>query len=116
MTILKFYTPKHGTENKVLDFYDDLDKISAGIFQQIPKRLLENSLSTDNISSYSGHNASVNFSKHSSVLQKLKLLNQNIQHANRIAHILHNCTKQVSNKLQIDTESLVKGKVVPVLN
>jgi hypothetical protein len=107
VTILKFWTPKHGTENKVLEFYDDLDKTSAGISQQIPKRLLENSLSIDNISSYSGHNASTNFSKHNSILPKLKLLNQNIQRANCTAHILHICTKQAGNKLQIDIESLV---------
>jgi hypothetical protein len=105
--ILKFWTTKHGIENKVLDFYDEPDKTSVGIAQQIPKRLLENSLSIDNISSYSGHSASVNFSKHNSVLQTLKLLNQNIQRADCIAHILHNCTKQASNKLQIDIKSLV---------
>jgi hypothetical protein len=32
---LKYWTLKHGVENKVLDFYDDLDETSA--LQQIQK-------------------------------------------------------------------------------
>jgi hypothetical protein len=63
---LKYWTPEHGVESKFLDIYDDPDETSAGISQQIKKVLLENSLSIDNISSYSGDNASVNFATHSS--------------------------------------------------
>jgi hypothetical protein len=82
-----------------------LDEISAGISQQIQKRLLENLLSIDNIFSYCGDCASVNFTKHSLVFEKLKLNLQN-QYANCLAHILHNCTKQACGRLQIDIESV----------
>jgi hypothetical protein len=31
----KYGTPKHGVENKVLDFYDDPEETLSGISQQI---------------------------------------------------------------------------------
>jgi hypothetical protein len=80
---------------------------SVGIYQQIEKKLLENSLSSDNIFSYSRDNANVNFAKHNLVFEKLKLLNPNIQCTDCLAHILHNCAKQADDKLQLDIESLV---------
>jgi hypothetical protein len=105
---VRYWTPKNGVENKVLDFYDDPDETSAGIANQIKARLTENSLSVENISSYSADNASVNFGKHNSVFQKLQQLNPSIQRANCPAHILHNCAKQAADKLDVNMESLVK--------
>jgi hypothetical protein len=105
---VRYWTPKNGVENKVLDFYDDPDETSAGIANPIKARLTENLLSLENISSYSANNASVNFGKRNSVFQKLQQLNPSIQQANCPAHILHNCAKQAADKLDVDMESLVK--------
>jgi hypothetical protein len=96
---VRYWTPKNGVENEVLDFYDDPDETSAGIANKIKAKLTENSLSLENISSYSADNASVNFGKHNSVFQKLRQLNPSIQRANCPAHILHNCAKQAADKL-----------------
>jgi hypothetical protein len=104
---VRYWTPKNGVENKFLDFYDDPDETSAGIANQIKARLTENSLSLENISSYSADNASVNFGKHNSVFQKLQQLNPSVR-ANCPAHILHDCAKQAADKLDVDMESLVK--------
>jgi hypothetical protein len=76
---VRYWTPKNGVENKVFDFYDDPDEISTGITNQIKARLTENSLSLENISSYSADKASINFGKHNSVFQKLQQLNPSIQ-------------------------------------
>jgi hypothetical protein len=92
--------------NKLLNFYDDSDETSAGISQRIKKRLLENLLSIDNISTYSGENTTFHFAKQKSVFQKLKLLNPNIQCANFLAHILHKYTKQAGHKLQTDSKDV----------
>jgi hypothetical protein len=100
---VRYWTPKNGVENKVLDFYDDPNETSAGIANQIKARLTENSLSLENISSYSADNASVNFGNHNSVFQKLQQLNPSIQRANCPAHIL-----QTADKLDVDMGSLVK--------
>jgi hypothetical protein len=104
---VRYWMPENRVENKVLNFYDDPDETSAGTANQIKARLTGNSLSLENISSYSADNASVNFGKHNSVFQKPQQLNPSIQRANCPAHILHNCAKQAANKLDVDMESLV---------
>lgn len=80
--------------------------------QQIKKNLLENLLSTDNISSYSGATASFHFAKQNSVFQKIKVQSTNIQPANFLVLILHNCIKEAGQKLQTDS----KGLLVNIIN
>jgi hypothetical protein len=59
-TALQYWTPKRGVESKVLNFWNDPDKTSAGISRQIQKRPLENLISINNSSSFCGDIAGVN--------------------------------------------------------
>ena len=59
----------------MLDFYSDSSESSEAIAHCIKSAIEKNNLSLSSVSSYSADNASVNYGKHSSVYQKLKLNN-----------------------------------------
>ena len=104
---VRYWTPDLGVQTKVLDFYDDSDETSAAIHNQIVTKLEENGLELDMISAYSADNASVNYGRYNSVLQKLKENNNCILKANCVAHIAHNSAKHAGDRLNIDFENVV---------
>lgn len=59
------------------------------------------------MSAYTADNASVNYGKHNSVYQKLKLAQKDMVAANCLAHILHNTTKHAAGHLNVDVENIV---------
>ena len=68
---------------------------------------MKNNLSLSSVSSYSADKASVKYSKHSSVYQKLKLNNFYIAQANCNCHALNNCVKNALKTFTFDVESFV---------
>ena len=59
------------------------------------------------MSAYTADNARVNYGKHKSVYQKLKLAQNDINSANCLAHVLHNASKFAAAKMDIDVENIV---------
>ena len=59
------------------------------------------------LSSYISDNVSVNYGKHSSIYQKLKLINSHIVQANCNCHVLNNCVKYALKAFSFDVESFV---------
>ena len=104
---VRFYTPEHGVQNKLLDFYDDHKDDSEAIFSQVVSRLQEKNLGLERVSAYSADNASVNYGVHKSVYKKLKDENGAIIKANCAAHILHNCGRHSGDKLKVDVETAI---------
>ncbi|KAJ4929630.1 hypothetical protein JOQ06_018653, partial [Pogonophryne albipinna] len=64
-------------------------------------------LDVKKMSAYAADNASVNYGKHNSVYQKLKLAQKDVLAANCLAHILHNATRYAASNLDIDIENVV---------
>lgn len=64
-------------------------------------------LDLKNMSAYAADNASVNYGKHNSVYQKLKLTYKDVLPANCLAHILHNATRYAAGSLDFDVENAV---------
>ena len=80
---------------------------SEAIAHRIKSAIEKNNLSLSSVSSYSADNASVNYGKHSSVYQKLKLNNSYIVQANCNCHVLNNCVKYALKAFTFDVESFV---------
>ena len=91
----------------VLDFYSDSNESSEAIAQRILSVIEKNNLGLSSVSSYSADNVSGNYGKHSSVYQKLKLINSHIVQANCNCHVLNNCVKYALKAFSIDVESFV---------
>ncbi|KAJ4926924.1 hypothetical protein JOQ06_014666 [Pogonophryne albipinna] len=64
-------------------------------------------LDVKKMSAYAADNGSVNYGKHNSVYQKLKLAQKDVLAANCLAHILHNATPYAASNLDIDIENVV---------
>jgi hypothetical protein len=79
---IKFWTPQDGMHNRVLDFYSDSEESAETIANQLTSRLEKMDLSIQKVSEFSVDNASVNYGKHSSVSQNLKMVNDRIIAAN----------------------------------
>lgn len=59
------------------------------------------------MSAYAANNASINYGKHNSVYQNLKLAQKDMVAANCLAHILHNATIYAAPCLCMDIENVV---------
>jgi hypothetical protein len=59
--VVKFFDKDNGTQNKLVDFYEDDYEDLLAIFNAISKSLDELKLSRDMITAYSTDNASVNY-------------------------------------------------------
>lgn len=105
--VLRYFTPVCGTVVRLLDFYEHSDETATVISEKLVDVFHKNGLNMDMLSVYSADNASVNFGKHHSVFQMLKLHNESILPAGCPAHILHNTAKKACDVLDYDVESLV---------
>ena len=76
--VVRYFSKTCGVVDALLDFYNDSNESSEAIAQRILSVIEKNNLSLSSVSSYSADNASVNYGKHSSVYQKLKLINSHI--------------------------------------
>ena len=102
--VVRYFSKTNGVVDAVLDFYNDSDKSPEAIAHHLKSVIEKNNLSLYSGSSYSADNASVNYGKHSSVYQKLKLNNSNIVQAKCNCHVLNSCVKYA---FAFDAESFV---------
>ena len=70
--IVQYFTPKTGTNVKLLYFYEDLEETSNDKVNAIKIRLEKQNLPLKYISAYSADNARVNFGNRHSVFTSLK--------------------------------------------
>ena len=91
--VVRYFSKTCGVVDAVLDFYNDSNESSEAIAHRILSVIEKNSFSLSLVSSYSADIASVNYGKHSSVNQKLKLINSHIVQVNCNCHVLNNCVK-----------------------
>lgn len=105
--VVRYFSKTSGIVDALLDFYNDNDESSEAIAHQLKSIIENNELSLCSVSSYAADNASVNYGKHSSVYQKLKLNNPNIVQANCNCHVLNNCVKYALKGFAFDVESFV---------
>ena len=96
--VFRYFCKTRGVVDAVLDFYNDSYESSEAIAHRIKSVFEKNNLSLSSVSSYSADNALVNYGKHSSVYQKLKLNNSYIVQANCNCHVLNNCVKYASKQ------------------
>lgn len=73
----------------------------------LPAKLENAGLYVKNMSKYAADNARVNYGKHKSVYQKLKLTYTYVLPANSLAHILHNATQYAASNLNFDVKNAV---------
>lgn len=88
--LLRYFHFEKGVQCVLLDFYSDSQEKSAAITNQLLTKLEGSGLDLNKVSAYTADYASVNYGKHSSVYQKLKLAQDDMLAANCLAHILHN--------------------------
>lgn len=105
--VLRYFDFEDGIQHVLLDFYSDNDETAEAITSQLLSKLEMSGLDVTKMSAYSADNASVNYGKHKSVYQKLKVTQKSVIAANCIAHILHNSTRFASGQLNIDVENIV---------
>ena len=105
--VVRYFCETRGVVDAVLDFYNDSNESSEAIAHRIKSVIEKNNLSLSSVSSCSADNASVNYGKHSSVYQKLKLNNSYIAQANCNCHVLNNCVKYALKAFTCDVESFV---------
>ena len=105
--VVRYFSKTCGAVDAVLDFYNDSNESSEAIAHRILSVIEKNNLSLSSVSSYSADNASVYYGKHSSVYQKLKLINSHIVQANCNCHVLSNCVKYALKAFSFDVESFV---------
>uniref|UniRef100_A0A8C6NU33 Uncharacterized protein n=1 Tax=Nothobranchius furzeri TaxID=105023 RepID=A0A8C6NU33_NOTFU len=104
--VLRYFHFEEGVQNALLDFYSDSNETSEAITNQLLAKLEMSGLNLQKLSAYTADNASVNYGKHNSVYQKLKLA-QNDVLASCLAHILHNATRYAAGNLDLDIENTV---------
>lgn len=105
--VLRHLHFEEGIQHALLDFYSDSDESSEAITNQLLDKLKMRGLHFGKMSAYSADNASVNYGKHNSVYQKLKLAQKDVLAANCLAHILHNATRYAASSLDVDVENVV---------
>ena len=105
--MLRYFHFDKGVQNVLLNFYSDSDETSAAITNQLLTKIEESGLDLNKVSAYTADNASVNYGRHNSVYQKLKLAQEDVIAANCLAHILHNATRHAAGCLNVDVENAV---------
>ncbi|KAJ4935520.1 hypothetical protein JOQ06_017052 [Pogonophryne albipinna] len=105
--VLRYFHFEEGVKHALLDFYSDSNEKSEAITNQLLSKLEMSGLDVKKMSAYATDNASVNYGKHNSVYQKLKLAQKDVLAANCLAHILHNATRYAASNLDIDIENVV---------
>ncbi len=104
---MKYFSIENGIVDCLLDFYEDSNETSLAIYNRIKSSLLENSLNSANICSFSADNASVNYGRNNSVYVHLQNDNCNLFKANCNNHVVHNAAKYALLKLPTDIKNLV---------
>ena len=104
---IQYFDVKSGIVNFVLDFYEDPNETSEAIYNRIKDSVKSNGLSINKMVAFTGDNASVNYGKHHSVYQNLKLENGLIIKANCNCHVLHNTVEYALILLPFDIENLI---------
>lgn len=105
--VVRYFHFDEGIQHVLLDFYSDSNETSEAITNQLLAKLEMSGLEVKNMSAYAADNASVNYGKHNSVYQKLKLSQKDVLPANCLAHILHNATRYAASSLDVDVENAV---------
>lgn len=104
---IQYFTTNKGIVNFVLDFYEDANETSDAIHNRIIECLNEYNVNLMDVIAYSGDNASVNYGKHHSIYENLKISNNCIVKANCNCHVLHNTAKHALLQLPFDIENII---------
>ena len=91
--MVRYFHFDEGIQHVLLDCYSDSNETSEAITNQLLAKPEMSGLEVKNMSAYAADNASVNYGKHNSVHQKLKLSQKDVLPANCLAYILHNATR-----------------------
>lgn len=105
--MVTYFLPEVGTQNKILDFYEDDYESAEAIAKKLCDCLKALKLPLSAVTSYSADNASVNYGKNKSVYQILTKENPAILKANCFLHVFHNAgkfaVKKIDQKYDIET-------------
>lgn len=91
-----YFSASKGVKYGLLEFYDDPEESSEAIFKQIVTITESNGLSINQICAYGADNASVNYGRHNSVFQKLRVANPHILKGDCKCHIINNTVKMAN--------------------
>lgn len=105
--VVRYFHHEQGIQHVLLDFYSEDNETSQAITCQLMEKVQMSGLDEKNMSAYAADNASVNYGKHNSVFQKLKMTNTDLIPANCLAHVLHNATRHATSSLDLDVENAV---------
>ena len=106
-TVLQYFHFEEGIQHVLLDFYSDSNESSEAVTNQLLDKLKMLGLDFGKMLAYAADNASVNYRKHNSVYQKLKLAQKDVLAANCLAHILHNATRYAAGSWDVEIENVV---------
>ena len=110
--VVRYFCETRGVVDAVLDFYKDSNQPSEAIAHRIKSVIEKNNLSLSSVSSYSGDNALVNYGKHFSVYQKLKLMNSYNVQPNCNCHVLNNCVKYALKAFTFDVSHSLSRLII----
>jgi hypothetical protein len=96
-----------GIQSKLLSFFNSLQETSKDIAGGLLQKLKESNLSTANVISFCGDNASVNFGCHQTVFVELQKENHDLIGMGCVCHILPNAVKNASKLLKVDIEAII---------
>jgi hypothetical protein len=106
---LRYFTKVLGIQNFILDFYEESNCTAIGIYKSISEISKGNNLKMQNLISYGGDSAAVNYGIHNSVFTNLQYENDFLVKANCHCHLLHNTTKYALIKHPLDIETLISN-------
>ncbi|KYQ52276.1 hypothetical protein ALC60_08611 [Trachymyrmex zeteki] len=105
--LIRYYSPNHGLQHCLLDFYEDPDETAAVIYLNLKTRLKQLGSGLKNVSSYSADNTNVNFGIHHFVYQLILKDNANVYSSRCVAHMLHNAVKVICSNM-VKNQSIFK--------
>lgn len=104
---VSYFTKEDGINFKILDFFENPDESSAGMFSSLSSSLSTLKLKVCNIAGFGADNTNANFGSKNSLYVKFQETNNLIVKSNCHAHIINNAVKHASNVLLIDVENLI---------
>lgn len=106
---VRYFDENSGTQNAIIDFYEDSNETSLEIFKKLIKSIEQVNLNENKLTSFGADSANVNYGRNNSVYVHLKnhFSNTNLIAGRCNVHVLHNTCKHGLKLLSHDVESFV---------